>query len=129
MIILGNDIEINSTGEKIVLSAERDFKTQANEVLYFVFERPKLELYRSLVLQEVKLAIHIADIKELILVCNLGAKYAVANKEDSAIMQKAVDNYLFDTRLLAFIDREEEIEWAAINEIDGVVFYSEMFEV
>jgi hypothetical protein len=36
-------------------------------------------------------------------------------------MQKIIDSYLFDTKLLAIIYDEEEIEWAAVAEIDGVV--------
>ena len=88
---------------------------------YFKFDKSQLPLYKSAVDTGEDIAVIVSDIKELIFACNVGVAYVVANKEDAPIMQKIIDSYLFDTKLLAIIYDEEVIEWAAVAEIDGVV--------
>lgn len=114
MIIIGGQNEV-STGEKLSLDGNGELK-------YFKFEQSQLAKYKGLVDEGKQIALGVADIKELIYACNIGAKYAITIREDAAIMQKIVDSYMFDTKLLAIIYEEDEIEWAAIAEIDGVVF-------
>jgi len=113
MIIIGGHKEV-STDEKLSI--------KGGELKYFRFEIEKLPIYKNLCESGSEIAVYISDIRELVYVCNIGVKYAIANKEDAAIMQKIVDSYMYDTKLLAIIYEEEEIEWAAASEIDGVVF-------
>ncbi len=117
MIIIGGRDEV-STGEKLSFDGSGDLK-------YFKFDANSLATYKELVQKGCDVAIGVSDIKELIYACNIGVKYVLANKEDAAIMQKIVDSYMFDTKLLAIIYEEDEIEWAAASEIDGVVFDKE----
>lgn len=117
MIIIGGYKEL-STGEELSIDGTGALK-------YFRFDIDELPLYKTLVDEGADVAIGVADIKELIYACNIGVKYAIANKEDAAIMQKIVDSYMFDTKLLAIIYEEDEIEWAAAAEIDGVLFDEE----
>jgi hypothetical protein len=117
MIIIGGRKEV-STGEELSFDGSGELK-------YFRFDIDELSSYKVLVDGGADVAIGVTDIKELIYACNIGVKYAVANKEDAAIMQRIVDSYMFDTKLLAIIYEEDEIEWAAATEIDGVVFDEE----
>ncbi len=114
MIIIGGKPEI-STGEELAFE-------NSGTLRYFKFDANEMSEYKRLCDNGQELALGVADIKELIYACNIGVKYAIANKEDAAIMQKIVDSYLFDTKLIAIIYEEDEIEWAAMAEIDGVVF-------
>ena len=125
MIIVGGN-EFVSTGEKIVVGcdAEGSGLTPIN-LVYEVFDKNAMAKYKSLIQKGVSLALHAADLKELVYVCNLGAKYVVAYKEDAHSMQKASDNYMFDTKVLVLIDEEEDMEWVVANEIDGVIFATE----
>ena len=70
----------------------------------------------------VPLALAVSSLTQFVYAMNLGAKYALCSKELAPMLQKAADNYVSDTRVLALIDSEEEIEWAALEEIDGVFF-------
>lgn len=117
MIIIGGRKEISSASE-LSLSNSGDLR-------YFKFDVNELANYKKLVEDEIDVALGVVDIKELIYACNIGVKYAIANKEDAAIMQRIVDSYMYDTKLLAIIYEEDEIEWAASAEIDGVVFDEE----
>lgn len=67
------------------------------------------------------LGIIVYSLKEFIIVAKCGVKYAVAGYGLAKQLQKAADNYLYDTKVLAMIDNEEEIEQAAIDELDGVI--------
>lgn len=114
MIIIG--------GRKEVSSDERLSLDGTGELKYFRFDQNELSTYKELVEKNESVAVGVGDIKELVFVCNIGVKYAIANKEDAVIMQKIVDSYMYDTKLLAIIYEEDEIEWAAMSEIDGVIF-------
>jgi len=128
MIIIGGE-SIVSTNEKIVIGCDDSaYGITPNDIVYTVFDRNAMQKYKSLVDKGVTLALHVSDLREFIYACNLDVKYVVAHKEDAIVMQKAADNYLYDTKVLALIDEEEEIEWAALHEIDGVVFATEEME-
>lgn len=125
MIIVGGD-ELVSSGESIFVPIEDSLEgATPKSVVYFNFHKKELKKYKELIDKGVTLALHVSDLRELVYVCNLRAKYVVAHKEDAHGMQKAVDNYLYDTKLLVMIYEEEEIEWAVANEIDGVLFATE----
>ena len=128
MIIVGGD-EFVSTGETLFLPNNGSLDgVTPNSVVYEIFDKKKLKDYKEMTERGVSLALHVSDLRELVYICNLGVKYAVANKEDALGMQKAMDGYLYDTKLLVLIDEEEEIEWVAANEIDGVLFAVEEME-
>ena len=93
--------------------------TPPNSLVVMEFAREKMAGYQSC---GVPLALAVKSLTEFVYALNLGAKYALCTKELAPILQKAADNYMSDTRVLALIDHEEEIEWAAANEIDGVFF-------
>ena len=127
MIIIGANSNIDTVDEKLTMLDE-DGQINPSTISFTRFERSKIAFYKKIVKEGLALAIYVSDIKELILVCNIGVKYAVTMQDDAPIMQRIMENYLFDTKLLAIIDEEDEIEWAAVNEIDGVIFYDDMFE-
>jgi len=67
------------------------------------------------------LGIIVYSMKEFVVVAKCGVKYAVAGYGLAKRLQKAADSYLYDTKVLAMIDNEEEIEQAADDELDGVI--------
>jgi len=67
------------------------------------------------------LGIMVYSLKEFIIAAKCRVKYAICAYELAPMLQKAADNYLYDTRVLALIDDEEAIEKAARDEIDGVI--------
>ena len=69
----------------------------------------------------IEFAIKIDTIKELIFANALNAKYIIC-KDNCKQYQELAENYLFDSKILAYIEDENEIEHLALNGIDGVIF-------
>ena len=62
------------------------------------------------------------NIKEALYVNALEGKYIIADKTLAVSLQKLADNYIFDSKILALIDSNDEFEEIAKNEIDGVIY-------
>lgn len=57
------------------------------------------------------------------LYCNaLDAKYIVCSKDMAKEIQVIAENYMFDSKILAIIDSNNELPSIASNEIDGVIY-------
>ena len=105
------------------ISSIEDIKnTKANSVVSFRYNE-KLLTYASS--NELNYAVIISSIKEAIYANSLNALYIICDKELSVSVQKIADNYMFDSKILAIIDSNNEIEEIALNEIDGII-YKEM---
>ncbi|WP_072680185.1 hypothetical protein [Arcobacter sp. LA11] len=67
-------------------------------------------------------AIIVTSIKEAIYANALGAKYIISDKKLAKNIQKIAENYMFDSKILAIIEQDKEIEDIAQAEIDGVIY-------
>ncbi len=67
-------------------------------------------------------AIIVTSIKEAIYSNALGAKYIICEKKLAKNIQKIAENYMFDSKVLAIIEQEKEIEDIALAEIDGLIY-------
>ena len=70
----------------------------------------------------VKYGVMVSSIKDAIIANGLNAKYIIVQKSDAKKIQNIADEYLFESRILAIIDSEDEIEELALLGIDGVIF-------
>jgi len=62
------------------------------------------------------------SIKEAIFLNALDATYIIVSKNDASRFQKIANEYLFDSKILAIIESEDEIEDVAEFGVDGVIF-------
>jgi len=83
-----------------------------NEVLKYCFEN------------EVNCAVIVNSIKEAIYCNALNARYIIASKDLAKDIQKTAENYMFDSKVLATIETNDELEEIASFEIDGVIYNS-----
>jgi len=67
-------------------------------------------------------AVHVKHIKELVLACAMGTAYCIVDKSLAINAQKIADDYLFDAKILFLSHDENDIEFAAMNAIDGILF-------
>jgi len=72
----------------------------------------------------VPFAIDIDSIKNSIFANILGAKYIICSPKLAKEIMPIAQNYLFDTRVLATISQEDEIEDMAKVGVDGVILFS-----
>jgi hypothetical protein len=127
MIIIGGHKAI-STGEGLFFGENVDIST-SKDLICRNFDKNRLAEYKELASQKVPLLFHVVDIRDLVYACIIGARYVAVIKEDAPIMQKIVNDYLYDTKVLALIDDEDDIEWVATHGIDGALYTPEEFEL
>jgi len=92
--------------------------TPASSIVMVPFEINDIELYEK---HHAILGVIVYSLKEFIIVSKCGVKYALADFALSKQLQKAADNYLYDTKVLAMIESEDEIGKIAAEGIDGVI--------
>lgn len=118
MIIIGDDLvpfeELN-----LINSFEDIKKTKANSTLLFFYNE---ELLKYCYENELFSAIVVKSIKEAIYSNSLNAKYIICEKKLAKKLQKIADNYMYDSKILAIVDSNNEFEEIAKSEIDGVIF-------
>ena len=114
-------------GDKIVPFEEifnikniEDIKTtKANSIISFGYNE---ELMKYSFENDLNSAIIVSSIKESIYANALNAKYIIADKNLAKDIQKVAENYMFDSKVLAIIESNEEIEVIASFEVDGVIY-------
>jgi hypothetical protein len=94
-------------------------KTKANSMLLFSYEASLLKYCYE---NELSCAVVVNSIKEAIYCNNLNVKYIISKKKLAKKLQKIADNYMYDSKILAIIDSNEELENISKNEIDGVIY-------
>jgi len=120
MIIIGDEHIPYETIEKI--SCVEDIKnTQPNATVIFDFD---IEILKYTQANDIKSAVKVNNIKDLIYSAELNAYYIIPTNDILEQAQSTADNYMFDSRILAVIESSDEVEALAIKEIDGVVFKS-----
>ncbi|MGD9553826.1 MAG: hypothetical protein AB7D96_04215 [Arcobacteraceae bacterium] len=73
---------------------------------------------------QIAYAAKVQSLKEAIYANALRAKYIICPKDIASVVQKSAQNYLFDSKILAVITSNDEIEEIAQLEIDGAIYES-----
>ena len=95
--------------------------TKSNTTLIFDYCNSSIEVYNFCKINDISYGVNIKNIKELIFISNLNAKYAFADDiENAKIFQKIANDYLLDTKIIIYINSFDEIEHIATLGIDGV---------
>ena len=102
-----------------IFNIEEIKNTKANSTILFYYDD---EIILYCYENELPYAVIVTSIKEAIYSNNLNAKYIISQKELSIELQKIADNYIYDSKILAIIDSNEEFEKIAKCEIDGIIY-------
>jgi len=95
-------------------------QTPPNSLLQLTILPASLKLAKHCQSNGLRYAIEIDTIEEAVFANLLGATYVLAHKELAKALMPIAQNYLFDTRVLALIQKNE-IEEMAKSGVDGVV--------
>jgi hypothetical protein len=102
-------------------SIEEIKNSPSNSTIIFEYDDKLLETFLFCKKNNIPYGVIINEIKELIFIANLNSKYAFTyDLQKAKIFQKIAENYLFDTKIILFIDSFEEIENLIQYQIDGV---------
>ena len=81
-------------------------KTPSNSTIYLPFSENNLDIIQFAQENQISFALHVNNIKELIYAKNLGASYITIEQDLAVDAQKVANDYLFDAKILAFIENE-----------------------
>ena len=118
MILIGDKL-VPFENISFIFNIEEIKNTKANSTILFYYDD---EIILYCYENELPYAVIVTSIKEAIYSNNLNAKYIISQKELSIELQKIADNYIYDSKILAIIDTNEEFEKIAKCEIDGVIY-------
>ncbi|WP_345992538.1 hypothetical protein [Sulfurimonas sp. HSL-1716] len=104
-------------------------KTPSNSLIYLDFNEENLDIIEHLTCNEITFALYVHSIKEVVYAENLGASYIVLDQTLAKDAQKIANEYLFDSKILAHIDNEDEIENLAYQGIDGAIFLKAIIKI
>jgi hypothetical protein len=118
MILIGDKL-VPFENISFIFNIEEIKNTKANSTILFYYDD---EIILYCYENELPYAVIVTSIKEAIYSNNLNAKYIISQKELSIELQKIADNYIYDSKILAIIDSNEEFEKIAKCEIDGIIY-------
>lgn len=121
MIIFGHRFIKNKLFYKIDKISDID-STPPSATIYLEFNENNLNVVEYLNKNGIYFAIKINNITEAIYASSLNASYILVTKDLSKTIQDIANNYLFDSKILAMVDNEADIEKMALVGVDGVIF-------
>jgi hypothetical protein len=103
--------------------------TPPSSIIYVEFDETNLDIINYLQENAIKFALKVDNITQITYASALNAAYIVVEPSLAKTAQKIAENYLFDAKILAHIEDEDEIEELALLGIDGVIFPSAVVKV
>ncbi len=103
--------------------------TPANALLYVMFDENNLDILQHMQRNALRFGVEVANITELIYAENFGADYIVVLASLAKEAQQIAESYLFDAKIIAKIDEENDIESMAYKGVDGVLFAEAVIHV
>lgn len=121
MIIFGHRF-VKTEPFYLIKKVEDIKNTPPNSTVVFDFSEKNLELIDHCNKSSIPFAVICDSIKDVLFSNALEAKFIICDKVVSPKAQKLADNYMFDAKILLYSGIEADLEWAAENEIDGILF-------
>jgi hypothetical protein len=95
--------------------------TPSNSTIYLDYCEKNLDIITYLNENNIRFALKVSNITEVVYAAALNATYIVVMQNLAKTTQKIAETYLFDAKILAHVDNEEDIEELALLGIDGVI--------
>ena len=128
MILIGHRF-IKSENLYHVLDIESITHTPPNGTLYVEFSEENLDIIEHANLNGIAFALKIETLKEIVYANALGAKYIVVPKIMAKTAQDLAENYLFDAKILARIEDDNELDELALLGVDGVLYPNAIIKI
>ena len=118
MIIIGDKI-VPFENISFISSIHEIKQTKANSTLIFSYNE---ELLLYCFNNQLSSAVIISCLTEAIYSNALSCKYIICKKDLAKEIQKVAENYMYDAKILAIIESNNEFEKIIKDEIDGVIY-------
>ena len=121
MLIIGHKL-VNFKPFFKIMEIENIKNTPSNSTIMFQYSKENIKILKYAKQNSLNFAIKVENISQLMIANSYEASFFIVNKEFVQMAQKIADEYLFDAKILLFGEKEEDLEFAAKNFIDGIVF-------
>ena len=125
MLIFGHK-DIESKKLYSIFSISDIETTPPNSII--LIDSLDIDILKFSMKNSVSVAIEVKTVREAILAENFDVKYIISDIELASKIQKIADNYLYDSKILAWIENDSELEKIAEFQIDGAIFRNGSFQ-
>jgi len=103
--------------------------TPASSTIYIKYAEDNLDIIKYAISNEVKVALHVESISEILYGSALGVSYLILSSQLAKTAQNLADTYLFDAKILVTMSDEKDLEELALLGVDGVIYSSAIIKV
>lgn len=104
-------------------SIEAIRRTPANSLITLFFASENLDIIEHLRRNAIRFALHVDTPSDAVISENLGAAYLIVNPaKNGAAIQKIAEYYLFNAKVLGYVDTPDHLEQLIELRLDGAVF-------
>lgn len=128
MILFGHSL-IPSERFYHIESIEAIAKTPANSIIALFFSPENLDLITHLRVNKIRFALYVASTTEAVLAENMNANYLLVHPKVAQEIQQVADHYMFDAKVLGYIDQEDQLEKLIEMRLDGAVFIEAIVKI
>lgn len=121
MLIFGHNL-IPSECFAPVSSIPEIAKTKPNQTILLDSLESNIDTIKYCQDHDISYAVNSNTIKDSIFANALGATYILVESKQAKMVQDIATEYLFDSKVLAYIEDDSQIEDMALLGIDGVLF-------
>jgi len=103
--------------------------TPANSVVSLFFTPENLDIIDYLSQNSIRFALHVETTTDAVIAENLGASYLIVLPKYGEAIQKVAEHYLFDAKVLGYIEEISDLEDLIEMRLDGAIFSDAMIKV
>lgn len=110
-------------------SVEAIRHTPANSILALFFSPHNLDIIDHLRRNGVRFALFVETQSDAVIAENLRASYLIVNPKNGSAIQKVAEHYLFDAKVLGYINHTDDLQELINIRLDGAVFPDAIIKV
>ncbi|MBV5322140.1 MAG: hypothetical protein JZU62_10645 [Sulfuricurvum sp.] len=103
--------------------------TPANSVVTLYFTAENLDIIEHLRQNNIRFALHVETAVDAVIGENLGADYLIVLPKYGSEIQKVAEHYLFDAKVLGYIDTTKNLNDLIEMCIDGAIFSDAIIKI
>lgn len=118
MIIIGDEY-IPYENISSIKCIEDISNTAANSTVIFDFDK---DIMLYCMQNDINYGVMVSSLQEAVVANAMDSKYIIPRDNILQTVQNIAENYMFDSKIIALIESQDDIEEIALKSIDGVIY-------